>query len=579
MHWNGTRWKVVAGFGDFTDLTAVAALSHGNAWAVGSRGLGGVAVIEHWNGTAWRTVTSPGHLKGESISALTSVIGLSPSDVWAAGSGSQSLHKRGRIEHWNGRVWTAMQLPQDPAAQLNGLGAASRSNIWAVGYREDARFNRFPFIDHWTGNGWRPVAAGSGVGTLNSVSADSASDAWAVGTSSIGATVSTRIEHWNGAKWLPSGRSILGAALTGVKVLSRSDVWAVGYHTSPEGRQPLVEHWNGKAWSLSRAPSWGVGDDFQGLARVGSNGFVAVGWYETPIGGQRTLVETRIGGRWSTPAAPTSRTTQFPIPGAQFLQSVDAVSPTNVRAAGFYDAVEGPRPLVDHWNGKVWQATPAPLPRGLVQYGNSDQYEDAELFGITVVATDDVWAVGSYASRSLVEHWNGRVWQMVPSPATGTVLRSVSAISARDIWAVGTKVMGTHMPFLIHWNGFQWREAAEPTSANVDLYAVLARSSRDVWTAGEYQPYPGSEQPAAPWTAHWNGRAGSSSAIQPRETPLVPCRSWPSAPPAGNSLPLDRPWGTLGVPSTTPLWRHTETVEIKPRAVQRREGNARDTRL
>ena len=63
---------------------------------------------------------------------------------------------------------------------------------------------------------------------------------------------------------------------------------------------------------------------------------------------------------------------------------------------------------------------------------------------MTAVATDDVWAVGnSYfggLQRSVVEHWDGENWTVVPSPNDGPFLNwfvSISATSADDIWAVG----------------------------------------------------------------------------------------------------------------------------------------------
>src|SRR5436190_16088532 len=69
-----------------------------------------------------------------------------------------------------------------------------------------------------------------------------------------------------------------------------------------------------------------------------------------------------------------------------------------------------------------------------------------ELSGIAAVSPTDVWAVGEQraadgADRTLTEHWNGSYWQIVPSPNVGPKsnwLRDVIAISATDVWAVGT---------------------------------------------------------------------------------------------------------------------------------------------
>src|SRR5206468_9107024 len=71
---------------------------------------------------------------------------------------------------------------------------------------------------------------------------------------------------------------------------------------------------------------------------------------------------------------------------------------------------------------------------------------DNQLRGVAAVSANDVWAVGDYSNgtghqQTLVEHWNGTAWSVVPSPNVGTghnVLNGVAAVSANDVWAVGT---------------------------------------------------------------------------------------------------------------------------------------------
>lgn len=70
------------------------------------------------------------------------------------------------------------------------------------------------------------------------------------------------------------------------------------------------------------------------------------------------------------------------------------------------------------------------------------------LRAVAVVSACDVWAVGNRQSgtsiQTLIEHWTGgKTWTVVPSPnpdgpAGIAELRSVSAVSASDIWAVGS---------------------------------------------------------------------------------------------------------------------------------------------
>ena len=83
---------------------------------------------------------------------------------------------------------------------------------------------------------------------------------------------------------------------------------------------------------------------------------------------------------------------------------------------------------------------------------NSPNYRteaaDNTLFGVTCVSDSDCWAVGHYGDQSanlspqtLIEHWDGNAWSLVPSPNQGTsqanTLTSVACTSASDCWAVG----------------------------------------------------------------------------------------------------------------------------------------------
>src|SRR4030095_1324994 len=69
-----------------------------------------------------------------------------------------------------------------------------------------------------------------------------------------------------------------------------------------------------------------------------------------------------------------------------------------------------------------------------------------ELHGVSALTENDVWAVGvSYNTErtvgsSLIEHWNGAQWSVVPSPNPSSslnILYSVAAVAANDVWAVG----------------------------------------------------------------------------------------------------------------------------------------------
>jgi hypothetical protein len=59
------------------------------------------------------------------------------------------------------------------------------------------------------------------------------------------------------------------------------------------------------------------------------------------------------------------------------------------------------------------------------------------LKGETAMSTSDVWAVGDYycsngyPSRTLIEHWDGTQWSVVPSPCAIAMREEASPRSVR----------------------------------------------------------------------------------------------------------------------------------------------------
>src|SRR5712691_298798 len=69
------------------------------------------------------------------------------------------------------------------------------------------------------------------------------------------------------------------------------------------------------------------------------------------------------------------------------------------------------------------------------------------LSAVAAVSANDVWDVGSYHNsnsntffQTLTEQWNGTKWSVVKSPSPGsfsTQLLGVATVSATNVWAVG----------------------------------------------------------------------------------------------------------------------------------------------
>ncbi|MGB8915637.1 MAG: hypothetical protein WCC89_02190 [Candidatus Sulfotelmatobacter sp.] len=298
---------------------------------------------------------------------------------------------------------------------------------------------------------------------LYSVSASSATDIWAVGESGV---------HFDGTKWtafaMPRIAGDLTSELVGVADLAPNNVWAVGdINVQEDNPNQIIEHYDGTAWSAAAGPTFQPSDVpfLDGLTAISSSDMWAVGSILVTIGGEPEafpLFENFDGTSWSF-------TTDELNPNG-FLFAVSGAASNDVWSVGYLGAVGAT--LTEHFDGSAWSAVPSPNPGGA---------ENA-LLGVTEVASNDAWAVGFYVAsgnqgrpqKTLVEHWDGTSWTVVPSPNLGgnnsqTVsneLRGVIAVSANDVWAFGdSDAFGPEQltNLVIHWDGTKWSLVPTPS--------------------------------------------------------------------------------------------------------------------
>jgi hypothetical protein len=85
-----------------------------------------------------------------------------------------------------------------------------------------------------------------------------------------------------------------------------------------------------------------------------------------------------------------------------------------------------------------------------------------------------------------VEHWDGNSWSVIPIPDIGGAhLTGVTALTGNDVWAVGYDYPGYDISFTLHWDGNSWRQTLNPNPQGL-LYDVEAVSAEDVWAVGSY---------------------------------------------------------------------------------------------
>src|SRR5262252_8786585 len=116
---------------------------------------------------------------------------------------------------------TVTNFPGD----LDNVSADSPSDAWAVGANGES-----PVVLHWTGTSWTPVPVPGGAhSVVAAVSALSPTDAWAVGTFPGHPAANTRVLHWNGTRWVrvPIPSSGISDSLNSVSAVSASDAWII----------------------------------------------------------------------------------------------------------------------------------------------------------------------------------------------------------------------------------------------------------------------------------------------------------------------------------------------------------------
>lgn len=295
-----------------------------------------------------------------------------------------------------------------PGAQLTGIAAVGDGDVWAVG-TAGAR----GVILHWDGRTWRRAV--TAVLPLD-LAAVSARDVWVVGSSSSQPLLRRpRSARWDGRRWrlvpVPGGP---GTYLRDVAGRSSGDAWAVGAAQSG----PLLVRWDGRAWNaVAAGPRNGLLQAIDLPWAVGTQGETG------PTSSEDPLAMRLLGGRWRAAATPHLDTVD------ENLLAVDAVSPGDVWAVGSADVLGGRAPLVLRLHGTVWRDESI---SGLPQ-------AKAALLAVAAFGPDDAWAAGyrGFApQQTLLAHWDGRSWTQVPGRPGS--LSDLSALSAHDLWAVGS---------------------------------------------------------------------------------------------------------------------------------------------
>ncbi|HXM43286.1 MAG TPA: hypothetical protein VN924_18765 [Bryobacteraceae bacterium] len=206
--------------------------------------------------------------------------------------------------------------------------------------------------------------------------------------------------------------------------------------------------------------------------------------------------------------------TAYPTPmihgdNTSYLDGVVDFSPTDAWAAGIVGiGTATPGQVIEHWNGAAWNVVQGPT------FASGDQ---PEIFGMTAVSANDIWAVGTLLTdnqtlEALFEHWDGSTWTAYTGFFYG-FFRAVSADASNDVWAVG---YNGNVTFSEHFDGTGWTHVATPnvgTGPN-SLGGVVALAPDNVWAVGfstaSTKPPPGDyDVPTKTLIEHYDGASWS----------------------------------------------------------------------
>jgi len=293
--------------------------------------------------------------------------------------------------------------------------------------------------------------------------------------------------------------NVHGNTLNAVAAISPADAWVVGYQNDNNlnDSRTLTEHWNGTAWSAIKSPNPGTtpscrnsntGNVLNGVAAVSSDDVWAVGFSFTCNALLTPMALHWDGTQWSVVSTPQLNTND----NAAF-NGILVFASDNIYAVGYQPAKNGAvLTLVEHWNGSVWRVVPTP---------NANSTGNV-LFSISATSPNDIWAVGDKVApnvpvRTLALHFDGNAWSVVPTPnpVSGSdldqnVLTSVVAVAPDDVTAVGfTLANQTELTLAQHWDGTSWKVVPTPNKSTAlgafnTLRSVTAVNGSDLYAVG-----------------------------------------------------------------------------------------------
>jgi hypothetical protein len=333
------------------------------------------------------------------------------------------------IERWNGSSWFIVNSPDSANrdSHLARVSCPTSSLCFAVGSDGPYLPNGHALIERWNGSSWSivdtPKISAAANSLLRDIECVSFSLCFAVGEYDLRTVGNPEglIERWDGASWtvIPD---VHQGFLYAVGCATPSLCFAMGTYIAFEGihsvDHTITERWDGSSWKVAASPDPGAQSELDSLRCTSTSQCFASGY----VGGRQTpdqsMIEAWDGSSWATINTPHPSEQVSPDLIDDRLVSVSCASASLCFAAGWHSwrppAATHSQTLVEHWNGSTW--TIVPSPNGSPSPGSNNALE-----AVACPNTSRCLAIGHYDApdgffQTLAEQWNGTTWSIVQSP-------------------------------------------------------------------------------------------------------------------------------------------------------------------
>ncbi|MGO8957040.1 MAG: hypothetical protein ACLQFR_06700 [Streptosporangiaceae bacterium] len=231
LRFNGSKWRVMKRWPALSTLAGAVVNSPTDVWLFS--GVSGA--VEHYDGTRWRAATiAPG------VNWFDSARALPGGQIWALANAGGGMEAVTGTPDAGGYTWAATQLTGYSSGSagsdaLTTIVPVSASNVWALGGGlriVKGRNHWYPLVAHWTGHGWHRVqVTGSFTLQLDAAASDGHGGLWVTtGWDSTG--IPPHLLHFVNGKFVKVSVPPRGGRYVGVFGLARIpgsiSVWGVG---------------------------------------------------------------------------------------------------------------------------------------------------------------------------------------------------------------------------------------------------------------------------------------------------------------------------------------------------------------